>query len=87
MTNEKCFRDALPFVDWSKGIVDVSLHRAVFLPQLLADQDFGCRARSSAFHTIAQDGMSAESFVVDRQIPDEECFLCSLCAARLTLYV
>lgn len=45
MTWRHAFKSLLPFVDWRKSIINVGLHRAIFLAKFLPVQDFRRFAR------------------------------------------
>ena len=68
----------LPFIYRRKSIIDVGLHRTIFLPQLLAVENFRSCARwnrqvdeRNLFDTSAKDRMTTEFLIVDWKIPDE----------------
>ena len=68
----------LPFIYRRKSVIDVGLHRTIFLPQLLAVENFRSCARCNRqvdernlFDTSAKDRMTTEFLIVDWKIPDE----------------
>ena len=68
----------LPFTYRRKSVIDVAFHRTIFLPQLLAVENFRSCARCNhqvvernLFDTSAKDRMTTEFLIADWKIPDE----------------
>ena len=77
MTWRHAFRCLLPFVDWRKSIINVGLHRAIFLAKFLPVQDYRCFARpdgqklqGNLAHAIAKQWISREDVIIHSEIPN-----------------
>ena len=68
----------LPFIYRRKSVIHVGLHRTIFIPQLLAVENFRSFAscnrqvvKRNLFDTSAKDRMTTEFLIVDWKFPDE----------------